>query len=147
MAMSMQRRSAAVQSAGRRAAPAPRRVLVAPVQASAKLIDGKQVAEDIRKEINAKVVELKAKYNQVPGLAVVLVGGRKDSETYVRSKKKACAEAGIDSYGTDLPEDVSEDELLKVIMFCRLGWAGRRGAWGQGVSGCTMSACTRLPMC
>ena len=39
----------------------------------------------------------------IPGLAVVLVGDRKDSETYVRSKKKACAEAGIESFGTDLP--------------------------------------------
>ena len=44
----------------------------------------------------------------------MLVGGRKDSETYVRSKKKACEEAGIVSFGTDLPEDVSENELLQV---------------------------------
>lgn len=55
-----------------------------------------------------------AKTGKVPGLAVVLVGGRKDSETYVRSKKKACEEAGIVSFGTDLPEDVSENELLQV---------------------------------
>lgn len=45
---------------------------------------------------------------------MVLVGGRKDSETYVRSKKKACEEAGIVSFGTDLPEDVSEEQLLEV---------------------------------
>jgi hypothetical protein len=51
---------------------------------------------------------------QNPGLAVVLVGNRGDSETYVRSKKKACEEVGIVSFGTDLPEDVSQDELLKV---------------------------------
>lgn len=49
-----------------------------------------------------------------PGLAVVLVGSRKDSETYVRSKKKGCAEAGIESYGTDLPETATEEEVLKV---------------------------------
>lgn len=51
---------------------------------------------------------------QAPGLAVVLVGNRGDSETYVRSKKKACEEVGIKSFGTDLPEDVSQEELLKV---------------------------------
>jgi 5,10-methylene-tetrahydrofolate dehydrogenase/methenyl tetrahydrofolate cyclohydrolase len=52
---------------------------------------------------------------QAPGLAVVLVGSRKDSETYVRSKKKACDEVGITSFGADLPEDVSQAELLKAV--------------------------------
>ena len=42
------------------------------------------------------------------------MGSRGDSETYVRSKKKACEEIGIKSYGTDLSEDVSQEELLKV---------------------------------
>ena len=46
---------------------------------------------------------------------MVLVGARKDSETYVRSKKKACGEAGINSFGTDLPEDATEDEVLAVV--------------------------------
>lgn len=50
----------------------------------------------------------------MPGLAVVLVGTRGDSETYVRSKRKACEEVGIQSFATDLPEDVKEDELLEV---------------------------------
>ena len=45
---------------------------------------------------------------------MVLVGSRGDSETYVRSKKKACEEIGIKSFGTDLGEDVSQEELLKV---------------------------------
>lgn len=51
---------------------------------------------------------------QVPGLAVVLVGTRGDSETYVRSKRRACEEVGIQSFATDLPEDVLEDDLLQV---------------------------------
>ena len=51
---------------------------------------------------------------QVPGLAVVLVGSRKDSETYVRSKKKACAEVGIADFGVDLPEDATEQQVLEV---------------------------------
>jgi 5,10-methylene-tetrahydrofolate dehydrogenase/methenyl tetrahydrofolate cyclohydrolase len=54
-------------------------------------------------------------FMQAPGLAVVLVGSRKDSETYVRSKKKACEEVGVESYGVDLPVDVSQDELLKAV--------------------------------
>lgn len=65
-------------------------------------------------EVAAEVEAFKAATGTVPGLAVVLVGARKDSETYVRSKKKACAEAGVASFGTDLPEDVAEDEVLKV---------------------------------
>eukprot|EP00240_Pyramimonas_obovata_P003972 CAMPEP_0118922742 /NCGR_PEP_ID=MMETSP1169-20130426/1566_1 /TAXON_ID=36882 /ORGANISM="Pyramimonas obovata, Strain CCMP722" /LENGTH=357 /DNA_ID=CAMNT_0006863663 /DNA_START=72 /DNA_END=1145 /DNA_ORIENTATION=- len=85
------------------------------VFASAALIDGKAIAGDVRQEIAAEVEQIKAKTGKVPGLAVVLVGGRKDSETYVRSKKKACAEAGIESFGTDLPEDVTEEELLEVV--------------------------------
>jgi 5,10-methylene-tetrahydrofolate dehydrogenase/methenyl tetrahydrofolate cyclohydrolase len=51
----------------------------------------------------------------VPGLATVLVGARKDSQTYVRMKKKACAEVGIQSFGHDLPADVSQEELLDVV--------------------------------
>ena len=41
------------------------------------------------------------------------MGSRGDSATYVRSKKKACADVGIESFGTELPEDVTEEELLK----------------------------------
>ncbi len=51
---------------------------------------------------------------KAPGLAVVLVGARGDSETYVRSKVKACEEVGIESFASYLPEDVSQEELLKV---------------------------------
>ena len=51
---------------------------------------------------------------QVPGLAVVLVGERGDSATYVRSKRKACEEVGIQSFATDLPADVSQERILEV---------------------------------
>ena len=62
-----------------------------------------------------EVDELKEKYGKSPGLAVVLVGERKDSQTYVRNKKKACDEVGIVSYGTDLPETATEEEVLQVV--------------------------------
>jgi hypothetical protein len=58
---------------------------------------------------------------------VVLVGTRKDSETYVRSKKKSSAEVGFQSFGTELPESVSEEDLLKVRQ-CR-------GEFEQGATG------------
>ena len=59
---------------------------------TAKLIDGKAIAQTIRGELKEKVDAMKEKYGKVPGLAVVLVGDRKDSATYVRMKKKACKE-------------------------------------------------------
>jgi len=82
---------------------------------TAQLIDGTAIAADIRNEIKTEVEQLRAQYGKVPGLATVLVGSRKDSQSYVRMKKKACAEAGITSFGHELPEDVSQDELLKVV--------------------------------
>lgn len=82
---------------------------------SAQIIDGKEIAATIRGEIKADVEAMQSKYGKVPGLAAVLVGSRKDSQTYVRMKKKACAEVGITSFGHDLPEDISQAELLKVV--------------------------------
>ena len=81
----------------------------------AKIIDGKAIAATIRTEIAAEIDTLKAKTGQVPGLATVLVGQRKDSQAYVRMKKKACAEVGITSFSNDLPEDVSQQDLLDVV--------------------------------
>ncbi|KAH7426930.1 hypothetical protein KP509_10G022400 [Ceratopteris richardii] len=61
-------------------------------------------------------MRLKSQTNgKVPGLAVVLVGSRKDSETYVRSKKKACKEVGIISLEENLPVDSSEEEVLNIV--------------------------------
>jgi len=82
---------------------------------TAQLIDGKAIAATIRGEIKAEVDEMRAKTGKVPGLAAVLVGDRKDSQTYVRMKKRACEEVGITSFGYDLPGDISQEELLKVV--------------------------------
>ena len=60
---------------------------------------------------------------QVPGLAVVLVGTRKDSETYVRNKKKACEEVGIASFGETLPEEATEEQVLKASCFDETTWS------------------------
>lgn len=82
---------------------------------SAQIIDGKAIAATIRGEIKAEVEALKAQYGRVPGLATVLVGERKDSQTYVRMKKRACGEVGISSFGDSFPADISQEELLKVV--------------------------------
>lgn len=50
-----------------------------------------------------------------PGLAVILVGERRDSASYVKSKKKACAEIGIESFGFDYPAVVTQAELVAKI--------------------------------
>ncbi|XP_039114063.1 bifunctional protein FolD 2 [Dioscorea cayenensis subsp. rotundata] len=81
----------------------------------AKIIDGKAIAKDIHGEIADEVRSLLEKYGKVPGLAVVIVGMRKDSQSYVRMKRKACAEVGIKSFDIDLPEDVSEDEVIATV--------------------------------
>lgn len=52
---------------------------------------------------------------QAPGLAVVLVGNRPDSATYVRMKKKACKEVGINDFGIAVDEDISQEELVERV--------------------------------
>lgn len=87
----------------------------------ATLIDGNAIAAQIRVELKDKVKEIQEVYGITPGLAVILVGGRTDSATYVRSKKKACAEVGITSYGYDYAADVSQEELLAKVQELNAG--------------------------
>jgi len=82
---------------------------------SAVIIDGKQVAKEIRAELEAQVRQLKAEKGIVPGLAVVLVGEDPASQSYVTAKEKACAEIGIYSDDNRLPAETSEEELLALI--------------------------------
>ncbi|EES17721.1 bifunctional protein FolD 2 [Sorghum bicolor] len=81
----------------------------------AQIIDGKAIAADIRREVAADVAALSSAHGLVPGLAVVIVGSRKDSQTYVNMKRKACAEVGICSIDVDLPEDISEPALVAEV--------------------------------
>lgn len=76
------------------------------------VIDGKKTAADIRRELKEEVEFLKTNHDGiVPGLAVVLVGNRVDSATYVRMKKKAAIEVGIHSIDVALPTTISQDDL------------------------------------
>ncbi|KAM3407339.1 hypothetical protein ACQJBY_001018 [Aegilops geniculata] len=81
----------------------------------AQIIDGKAIAAEIRREIGAEVAVLSSAHNIVPGLAVVIVGSRKDSQTYVQMKRKACAEVSIRSFDVDLPEDIAEAALVAEV--------------------------------
>jgi len=81
---------------------------------TAKIIDGKAIAADIRSEVKEAAEELRAQ-GIVPGLATVLVGADPASHKYVSMKRKACAEAGIESYHTELPEDATQDEVLDLV--------------------------------
>jgi 5,10-methylene-tetrahydrofolate dehydrogenase/methenyl tetrahydrofolate cyclohydrolase len=80
----------------------------------AKLIDGKAIAADVRKEVKEENDRLK-KEGIHSGLAVVLVGARPDSATYVRMKTKACEEVGCFVLDKKFPDTVSEAELIKCI--------------------------------
>jgi len=78
---------------------------------TAKKIDGRAIAKAIQQEITDEVGRLKAEHNLVPGLATVLVGSNAASQTYVRMKRRRCAEVGIHSVGIELPDDVTQAEV------------------------------------
>lgn len=81
---------------------------------SATIIDGFQIAADVRAKVAAKTAELKTK-GVTPCLAVILVGENPASVSYVTGKEKALAEVGMSDRSIRLPESTSEAELLKVI--------------------------------
>lgn len=86
------------------------------------LIDGKQIASDIRKNLKNELDQFKADHaaTRSPGCAFILIGNNKASHTYVAMKKKGCEEVGIVSFVFTLKEDVSEKELLKLIHDCNI---------------------------
>jgi methylenetetrahydrofolate dehydrogenase (NADP+)/methenyltetrahydrofolate cyclohydrolase len=81
---------------------------------TARIIDGKALAERLRAGIAAEVATLGPR-GVVPGLAVVLVGQDPASQVYVRSKTKACLDAGLRAFDHKLPADVSEAEVLALV--------------------------------
>ena len=81
----------------------------------AQLIDGKQIAANLRKEIASKVAERKQNGLRLPGLAVILVGSDPASQVYVSHKRKDCEEVGFLSRSHDLPATTSQQELLDLI--------------------------------
>jgi methylenetetrahydrofolate dehydrogenase (NADP+) / methenyltetrahydrofolate cyclohydrolase len=72
------------------------------------IIDGKKIAEDIRREVKEETARLKQSAGYVPGLAFILVGDDPASQSYVRGKGKACVEVGFHSVTEVLPVTTTE---------------------------------------
>jgi len=85
---------------------------------TARLIDGKAIAAQVREEIRRTVEERRAAGFRAPALATVLIGEDAASQVYVRNKRRACAAAGIKSIHHDLSAETSEQELLTLIDAC-----------------------------
>jgi methylenetetrahydrofolate dehydrogenase (NADP+) / methenyltetrahydrofolate cyclohydrolase len=82
---------------------------------SARIIDGRAIAATHRARIAEEVAAMKAAGLRPPGLAVVLVGNNPASEVYVRNKRKACAEVGVESHSYDLPAETPQTDILALI--------------------------------
>jgi methylenetetrahydrofolate dehydrogenase (NADP+)/methenyltetrahydrofolate cyclohydrolase len=85
---------------------------------TARIIDGKAIAEKIRGEIAAQVAEFRAQTQCVPHLAAILIGDDPASAVYVRGKQRACEKAGLKSSLHRLPATTSEEELLNLVRQC-----------------------------
>jgi len=81
---------------------------------TAQIIDGKQVAADMRAELQKEVAKLKEQ-GIVPGLGVILVGEDPASKSYVTAKERTCEEIGIYSDDNRLPEEATQEELMAVV--------------------------------
>jgi methylenetetrahydrofolate dehydrogenase (NADP+) / methenyltetrahydrofolate cyclohydrolase len=81
----------------------------------AVLLDGKRLAQTMQAEIASAAAEFAQRHGVRPGLAAVLVGENSASQIYVRNKRKACEQAGIDSWLHELPTDTSQPQLLELI--------------------------------
>lgn len=82
---------------------------------TAKIIDGKAIAEDLLKQVKASIETRKAAGKRAPCLAVVLVGADPASTIYVRNKRLACDKVGIKSIAHALASTINEDDLLALI--------------------------------
>ncbi|MBT3280651.1 MAG: bifunctional methylenetetrahydrofolate dehydrogenase/methenyltetrahydrofolate cyclohydrolase FolD [Campylobacteraceae bacterium] len=80
-----------------------------------QLLDGRALSSKIRSKVKDEVSKLQAEKNITPGLAVVLVGADPASAAYVNMKSKACKEAGIYSIAHEMPETISQENILDII--------------------------------
>ena len=79
------------------------------------LLDGKALSEKIKEEVKVEVAQLVEEKHITPGLAVILVGSDAASATYVASKAKSCKNAGIYSVVHEMPDSITQEELLETI--------------------------------
>ena len=79
------------------------------------LINGKEIAQNLRNELKKEIDNLKIETGKVPGLAVVQVGNVAASSVYVKAKTKSATEVGIEVIDHHLPEETTEEELLQIV--------------------------------
>ena len=79
------------------------------------IINGREIAQNLRDKIKNEIIELKNIYNSVPGFAVVQVGDVAASSVYVKAKTKSANEVGIKVFDHHLEETINQDDLLKLI--------------------------------
>src|SRR3546814_2899912 len=84
-------------------------------QHHARILDGKGIAEDLLDSLKVQVDARLAAGKRRPGLAVVLVGAATASQSYVRNKRRAAQQVGIQDFDHDFPDGASEAELLALI--------------------------------
>ena len=82
---------------------------------SARILDGKAIAAELREQIKVRVADRVAAGRRPPGLIVILVGENPASQVYVRNKQNACQQVGFQSELMQLPASTSQDELLALI--------------------------------
>ena len=82
---------------------------------TAQLIDGNAIAAKVRAQVAAEVEKRAAAGKSRPGLAAVLVGENPASQVYVRNKRKACGEVGIESFGYELPKTATQQEVEDLV--------------------------------
>jgi methylenetetrahydrofolate dehydrogenase (NADP+)/methenyltetrahydrofolate cyclohydrolase len=82
---------------------------------TARIIDGKSIAEQVRAEVAREVNAMVTAGKPRPGLATVLVGDNPASQVYIRMKQKACAEVGIESFGRELPNTATQVEVQNLV--------------------------------
>jgi len=82
---------------------------------SKKIIDGKEVAKNVREELKVQVEAATAKYGRKPGLAVVLIGDNPASHTYVKNKVTACKNVGIESFMFQYDKEVDEKTIVDCV--------------------------------
>ncbi|MBT4950914.1 MAG: bifunctional methylenetetrahydrofolate dehydrogenase/methenyltetrahydrofolate cyclohydrolase, partial [Pelagibacteraceae bacterium] len=80
-----------------------------------KLINGKEIAQNLRNNLKKEIDILKKNTGKVPGLAVVQVGNVAASSVYVKAKTKSAKEVGIEVIDNHLPEETNQKELLNII--------------------------------
>lgn len=81
----------------------------------AEIIDGKKISEEIKREVKEQAAELKSKHGITPGLAFILVGDNPASESYVKSKGRACVELGFHSITERMPAETTQSSLLEKV--------------------------------